>query len=68
MTTIYLVVWESDEYEDMYDIDSVWMDKNFARQRLDRLNQVMKYNDFSILALEVNKIHTDFELRQSDSI
>ena len=63
MTTIYLVVWESDEYEDMYDIDSVWVDKDFARQRLDRLNQAKEYNDFSILELEVNKIHKDFELR-----
>lgn len=63
MTTIYLVVWESDEYEKMYDIDSVWSDLKSASNRLDKLNRNKKYNDYEILSLEVNQIFNDFEYR-----
>ena len=63
MGTIYLVVWESDEYEGMYDIDSVWEDMEFARERLERLNYGKEYTNYAILSLELNKIHNDFELR-----
>ena len=63
MTTIYLVVWESDEYEKMYDIDSVWDDLKSASNRLDKLNRNKKYTDYEILPLEVNQIFNDFEYR-----
>ena len=63
MTSIYLVVWESDEYEKMYDIDSVWSDLKSASNRLDKLNRNKKYNDYEILSLEVNQIFNDFEYR-----
>ena len=63
MTTIYLVVWESDEYEKMYDIDSVWDDLKSVSNRLDKLNRNKKYNDYEILSLEVNQIFNDFEYR-----
>ena len=63
MTTIYLVVWESDEYEKMYDIDSVWDNLKSASSRLDKLNRNRKYTDYEILPLEVNQIFNDFEYR-----